>query len=73
MKPQFSLVEFTAEESPAIMEKFKAFCAENSMEVMSAAFIKEDGTISTKTALLKKVELIPKTTDSPTVEVNTQA
>lgn len=60
MKPNFSLVDFSPEESPIVLKKFNDFMTENSIHLTTKIVVKENGTLKSEVGLMKKVELVPK-------------
>lgn len=64
MDNKTALINFTKEEFPIIQKKLQAFLTENSIEIKGTSIIKENGTIGTQIAMMKKIELVPKTTES---------
>lgn len=72
MEKQYSLVEFTKEEGAIVLKKLQDFLNENSIDIKANSFIDPEGKISSKSIILKKVELVPKVPDSPTGDTNEQ-
>lgn len=65
---KYTYEQFSPEELQEVVKKLQTFCDEHNMDIRSFPVITDQGAVSAKLMLVKKVELVPKTDTSVSEE-----